>query len=639
MISDSSIEEVKNRIDIIDVISDFVELKKAGSSYKALSPFTDEKTPSFFVSPSKNLFKCFSTGKGGDAITFLQEYEGFTYLETIRYLAKKYGVELEETENPEYEAERSERESIYIILNFARDHFKHLLWEDDEGKSVGLGYFRERGLNDKTIQEFDLGFSRDKWDDFLTTATEKGYQADLMEKAGMIVRKEDGKEYDRFRGRTMFPIHNLTGRVLGFGARQLTNDKKQPKYINSPESDVYNKSEVLYGLFQAKNEIRNQDRCYLVEGYMDVLALHQSGIKNVVASSGTSLTEGQIKLISRYTHHITVLFDGDPAGLKAAMKSIDMIIKLGLQVKVVAFPDGHDPDSYLREVGSNRFEEYLAGNSQDFIEFKSKVSGLDKSSDKDVQVDTIRDIMETISHIPDTIERSVYIKDASVKFGIDESVFHAEVNKIILQRRKLEARKSSESEPPQMQEIPDIQSESEKSVSKTEITKDQERECVRLLLNYGAEPEDEYGYFYKYFFEATDDIEWLDQKVFEIIQLYKESLAHVTVPSMEYFIQVGDDSLKNIIADAYFEKYELSENWSLKYKIYVARELQVLDLVFARNINLLKYRHLQLKIDEELERLKAESDPQKQDEIMRHYSEYKKYQMDYAKELGIILEG
>ncbi|MDH5381157.1 MAG: DNA primase, partial [Cyclobacteriaceae bacterium] len=314
MISDNSIQEVKSRIDIIDVISDFVDLKKSGSNYKALSPFTTEKTPSFFVSPAKNLFKCFSTGKGGDAISFLQEHEGFVYLDAIRFLANKYGVELKEDQFQDSSEERSEKESLYIVLNFAKELYKTLLWENEVGRSVGLGYFRERGLSDSTIKDFELGFSLPQWDNLIKTAKEKGYNSDILEKAGLIIQKEEGREYDRFRDRTIFPIHNITGRVIGFGARQLITDKKQPKYINSPESEVYNKSKELYGLFQARQHIRNEDRCFLVEGYTDVLSMAQAGVKNVVSSSGTSLTDDQIQLLSRYSKNITVLFDGDPAG-------------------------------------------------------------------------------------------------------------------------------------------------------------------------------------------------------------------------------------------------------------------------------------------------------------------------------------
>ncbi|MFN3840875.1 MAG: DNA primase, partial [Cyclobacteriaceae bacterium] len=373
MISRSTIDEVKNRIDIVDVVSDFVSLKRSGQNYKALSPFTNEKTPSFYVVPSKGIFKDFSSGKGGDAITFVMEHEGLGYLEAIRYLAKKYGVEIiEEEQSAEDQASQNERDSLYIVMNFAKEYFKNLLHHDDEGRSIGLSYFRERGFNDRTLEKFDLGYSLNQWDHFEKHALGSGFSASVLEKAGLVISKEDGqgKTYDRFRGRVIFPVHNLAGKVVAFGARTLSTEKNQPKYINSPETDIYHKSNVLYGLYQAKNEIRKQDFCYLVEGYTDVLSLHQSGIENVVASSGTALTEEQIRLMRRFTENVTVLFDGDAAGVKAALRGIDLILKGGLNVRVVLLPDGEDPDSYSRKMGSTEFSQYLKDNTKDFISFK-----------------------------------------------------------------------------------------------------------------------------------------------------------------------------------------------------------------------------------------------------------------------------
>ncbi len=634
MISDSSIEEVKRLIDIVDVISDFVELKKAGSSYKALSPFTDEKTPSFFVSPSKGLFKCFSTGKGGDAISFVQEFESMTYLEAIRYLAKKYHVELEEHISEEAIAERSEKESLYIILNFAKEWFADTLWNHEDGKAIGLSYFRERGLSDSTIKDFDLGYTLDLWDGFLNEATSKGYLPELMEKAGMIITKEGGKQYDRFRARVMFPIHNVSGRVLGFGARMLGSDKKQPKYINSPESEVYNKSSVLYGLFQGKHEIRNKDRCYLVEGYMDVVTLYQAGIKNVVASSGTSLTEEQIKLISRYTKHITVLYDGDAAGLKAATRGIDMIIEHGLQVKIVLFPDGHDPDSYVREVGASAFEDYISTNSKDFVQFKADLLG--KSSDTQSKAEAIADILETISKIPETIMRSVYIKEVSDKFGIDEQIIYSEVNKRIIERGRKEKKRDPQAEiPPPELMMPEVEEEVMDSNLAIIL---QERQCVKLLLNYGFEQDEQYGLYHQWFFESTEDVEWMDPVSLKILSLFHEAIKKDFNPDTNYFLKADDEEVKNFVAECYFEKYELSENWELKYQIVVLHESKILDTVFPRNILLLKYRHIRLKMNEELTKLKEAVDPAKQDEIMFYYSQYKMAQMEYAKELGIIVD-
>src|SRR5688572_5911579 len=321
MITRDTIDEVKNRLDIVDVVGDFVSLKRSGQNYKALSPFTNEKTASFYVVPAKGIFKDFSSGKGGDGISFVMEHEGMSYVEALRYLAKKYGVEIkEEAVGQEQLLQQSDRDSLYIVMNYAKDYYKDLLFHNDEGKSIGLSYFRERGFNDRTIEKFELGYSMNEWDHFSKVAVSKGYSEEMLEKAGLLIRKEDGKKYDRFRGRVIFPVHNLSGKVIAFGARILTKEKDQPKYINSPETDIYHKSNVLYGMFQAKNEIRKHDFCYLVEGYTDVISLHQAGIENVVASSGTALTEEQIKLMRRFTENVTVLFDGDAAGIKAALR-------------------------------------------------------------------------------------------------------------------------------------------------------------------------------------------------------------------------------------------------------------------------------------------------------------------------------
>jgi len=343
LISRETIEEVKSRADIVDVISDFVTLKKSGQNYKALSPFNNEKTPSFFVVPTKGIFKDFSSGKGGDAFTFVMEHEKLSYAEAIRYLAKKYGVEIKEdrTSN-ESKEEQSEREGLYILMNFAKDYYKNSLSNVEEGRSIGLSYFRERGFNDRTLEKFELGYALEGWENFSNEAVAKGYNKDLLEKTGLVVKKEDGSSYDRFRGRVIFPVHNLAGKVIAFGARMLGKEKNQPKYINSPETDIYHKSDVLYGLYQGKNAIRQHDACYLVEGYTDVISMHQADVENVVASSGTALTENQIKLIRRFTENITVLFDGDAAGIKAALRGIDMILKGGLNVTMktqIVFPE------------------------------------------------------------------------------------------------------------------------------------------------------------------------------------------------------------------------------------------------------------------------------------------------------------
>ena len=409
MISRITIDEIKNRIDIVDVVGDFVSLKRSGQNYKALSPFTNEKTASFYVVPSKGIFKDFSSGKGGDAITFVMEHEGMSYMEALKYLGKKYGVEIKEEESsPKDQLAQSERDSLYIVMNYAKEYFKEMLLSHEEGKGIGLSYFRERGFNDRNIEKFDLGYTLNEWHGLEKTALKNGYSLEVLEKSGLIIKKEDGRTYDRFRGRVVFPVHNLSGKVIAFGARILTKEKDQPKYINSPETEIYHKSHVLYGMFQAKNEIRKHDFCYLVEGYTDVISLHQAGIENVVASSGTALTEEQIKLMRRFTENVTVLFDGDAAGIKAALRGIDLVLKGGLNVRIVLLPDGEDPDSFSKKMSSTELSQYLKSHSKDFISFKIELYSADAARDPIKKAELIRDIVTSITAIPDPLKRTVY---------------------------------------------------------------------------------------------------------------------------------------------------------------------------------------------------------------------------------------
>src|SRR5690349_13012221 len=434
MITRDTIDEIKNRVDIIDVIGDFVSLKRSGQNYKALSPFTNEKTASFYVVPSKGIFKDFSSGKGGDAITFVMEHEGMAYPEALRYLAKKYGIEIKDEANysQEEQAHQSERDGLYIVMNFAKDYFRDLLVEHEEGKSIGLSYFRERGFNDRTISKFELGYSLNQWDNLTKTALAKGYSENMLEKSGLLIKKDDGKKYDRFRGRVIFPVHNLSGKVIAFGARILSKEKDQPKYINSPETEIYHKSNVLYGMFQAKNEIRKHDFCYLVEGYTDVISLHQAGIENVVASSGTALTEEQIKLMRRFTENVTVLFDGDAAGIKAALRGIDLVLKGGLNVRIVLLPDGEDPGSYSKKMGSTELNQYLKDHTKDFISFKIELYSADAAKDPIKKAELIRDIVTSITAIPDPLKRTVYLQECSKKLEVPLSILSIEVKKILL---------------------------------------------------------------------------------------------------------------------------------------------------------------------------------------------------------------
>ena len=416
---------------IEEVIGDYVNLKRAGSSLKGLSPFVDEKTASFVVSPAKQIFKCFSSGKGGSVVTFLMEKEHFSYPEALKWLASKYNIIIPEPKemSPAQKEASSKKESLFIINEFAKDHFKNNLHNTDEGKSVGLSYFLERGFRMDIIERFQLGYCLDSGNKLLEDGKKKGYNLEFMEEVGLIRSKED-RQFDFFRGRVMFPIQSITGRVLGFGGRTLFTDKKIAKYFNSPESIIYNKSEILYGLYHSKGDIIKYDNCFLCEGYTDVISLYQAGVTNVVSSSGTSLTKGQIRLIRRYTNNVTILYDGDAAGIKASFRGIDLILQEGLNVKVVLFPDGEDPDSYSKKVSTTELEEYIKGATQDFISFKAEILLKDDNVDPWVREALIRDIVHSVSLIPDQITRAIFVQSIAQKFNIQESILESELLKL-----------------------------------------------------------------------------------------------------------------------------------------------------------------------------------------------------------------
>ncbi len=431
MISRSTIDRVFETARVEEVIGEFVQLKKAGSNFKGLSPFVDEKSPSFMVSPVKQIWKDFSTGKGGNAISFLMEHEHYTYPEAIKWLAKKYNIEIEETEqSSEEKAQMNERESMFLVSTYAKDYFHDIMLNSNKGKAIGLSYFKERGFRDDIIKTFELGYCLDEWDAFTKAALAKGYDLKYLASTGLTIVKEN-RQFDRFKGRVLFPIHSMSGRILGFGGRILTADKKAAKYLNSPESDIYHKSKILYGLFQAKKEIAKQDNCYLVEGYTDVISFHQSGIENVVASSGTALTSDQIRLVNRLTKNITVLFDGDAAGIRASIRGIDLILEQGMNVKVVQFPDGEDPDSFAKSHSNEELKKYLEDSAQDFINFKVSLLLKDSNNDPIKKAGVIRDIVMSISKIPDGIQREVYVQECARIMDISERVLFSELAQII----------------------------------------------------------------------------------------------------------------------------------------------------------------------------------------------------------------
>ncbi|MEQ8904384.1 DNA primase [Ekhidna sp.] len=642
MIHPSTIEEIKNRIDIVEVVGDFVTLKRSGSSYKALSPFTNEKTPSFYVVPSKGIFKDFSSGKGGDAITFVMEVDGLSYVEALKYLAGKYGIEIkEEEQSDEAQQAQNKRESLYIVLNFASEYFQRVLHTSDEGKSIGLSYFKERGFTEETIKKFELGYSKELWDGLLNEATQKGYNKELLAEAGLVIDKE-GKNYDRFRSRVIFPIHNVSGKTIAFGGRKLSSTDKSAKYINSPETELYHKSKVLYGMFQGKNSIRKEDNCYLVEGYTDVISMHQAGIENVVASSGTALTEDQVKLIRRYTENVTVIFDGDQAGIKASMRGIDLLLEGDLNVKAVALPEGEDPDSYAKQLGASGFREYVGEEAQDIIRFKTKVLLDETGNDPVKKAGVIKDIVSSITKINDPVKRTVYIKECSDLLGIAESVLVAEQNKILIQNRRNKGR----DEPPIQEEMPPFPMEQEDLIDKLDIGKIieyQERESIRVLVNYGKskiqtrEMQDQN--LIDYFLNEADEIQFTNETYRRIVDVFREKLNEGEVIDGEYLLNHDDEEIRKTVIDLSADKYEISENWSEKYKIHVPRETEFLRDVTYTNVLRLKFRIVQQLIQEETEKLKHATNEAEVDELLDDINELKMVSVEIAKILGNVLVG
>ncbi len=479
MISKTTIDAVFETARVEEVIGDFVQLKKSGSNFKGLSPFSDERTPSFMVSPVKQIWKDFSSGKGGNAVAFLMEHEHFTYPEAIKYLAKKYNIEIEETEQTDEQKELAgERESMYVVSEFARDWFHKTLLNSQQGKAIGLTYFKERGFSDETITKFQLGYSPDEWEAFTSEALRKGYKLEFLEKTGLTIVKEE-KQFDRFKGRVMFPIHSLSGRVLGFGGRILTNDKKAAKYLNSPESDIYHKSKVLYGIYYAKQSIAKEDNCYLVEGYTDVIQMHQLGIENVVSSSGTALTPEQIRLINRLTPNITVLFDGDAAGQRASLRGIDLILEQGMNVKVCTFPEGEDPDSFSRKHTLTEVEDFLKENAKDFIQYKASLLVEEAAGDPIKKAGLVRDMVESISKIPDVIKREIYVQECARIMDIKEDVLF---NTLAQLRNSGKKEAAKEQKQPAQREMQVVQKEQVEKIDRQFVL---ERKLIELLLLYG----------------------------------------------------------------------------------------------------------------------------------------------------------
>ncbi len=616
MISPQAIQQVKDVMRVDEVVGEFVALKRKGPRFLGLCPFHNEKTPSFNVSPNLGIYKCFGCGEAGDAITFLQKHEHLSYVEAIRWLAKRYNIDLpEEEQTPEQQIEQSEREGLAVIQQWALNWSVDQLWNTDEGKRIGLSYFHERGFSDTTIRAFQLGYVPEFGSRFAEAAIANGFNPELLEKAGWIKRRDDGTAWDFFAGRVTFPVLGLSGQPIAFGARTLKSDKKLPKYFNSPESVLYNKSRSLYGIAQAKKTIVEQQLCYLVEGYTDVISLHQAGITNVVASSGTSLTEEQVRLIKRYAPVVTILYDGDAAGMKASLRGIDLVLKEGLNVKVVTFPEGEDPDSFAKSHSSSEVSAYLAGNAQDFLVFKSALLMAEVGDDPVKKAASIHEIVESIALVPDHVLRSLYIQQCARLLAVNEQALVSEMNKVL--RRQYRKQHGGD------QALPEEQLPPEVAPPQPEVedlgTSPQERDLLRMLLSYGAQRilvpmQDEEG-------RVTEEETSVAELMFELLALddilFDEPLFREVYMDYRHTSNLGEqveaaryvghekEDWKRLAIDLLTEKHTLSANWKERHKIHVKRESDQLLDALEESVDILKERRVDRMIRDRQEQLKT----------------------------------
>ncbi|MFD0763499.1 DNA primase [Mucilaginibacter lutimaris] len=642
MITKPTVDRIMEATDIVEVIGEFVQLKKRGANYVGLSPFVNERTPSFTVSPAKGIFKDFSSGKGGSAVTFLMELERFTYPEALKWLAKKYGIEVEETvESVENLEEQNRRESLMIVSGFAAKFFHESLLHTDEGKSIGYSYFKERGFSNDTIKKFELGYSPDQWEAFTGEAIKQGYKEEFLVESGLSVKRDNGSLYDRYRGRVMFPIHSFTGRVIAFGGRTLKSDKNVPKYVNSPESEIYHKSNILYGLYFAKKAIRDEDNCYLVEGYADVISVHQAGIENVVASSGTSLTVEQIRLIGRLTKNITILYDGDAAGIKASLRGLDMILEEGLNVKVVLFPDGHDPDSYVQKFGTNAFKTHVDKNKKDFILYKTEILLKDVGNDPIKKAEIIREIVESIAKIPDSIKASVFLKECSNRLEIDERALLSELNKMRQAKAKKDSQQQQNQNRKQEPSPEDLLffDEPQEHVAKESDT--QEREIVRLLLHYGNKMIDWDGiantYIGPFMIAELSDVEFEQPETKKFMEIYRQEVENGVLPEEQHFIHHPDKGIVDLVVTMLATKYILSENWYEMHKILVPDEqanmkATILGAIF--HLKKQKVGKILQNLRKELQTTTGEAD---QEILLNQYMHMKKVEKTISDYLGSVI--
>lgn len=642
MINQETIQRILDAVHIEEVVGEFVSLKKRGTNFIGCCPFHNEKTPSFVVSPAKGIYKCFGCGKAGDAVRFLMDHEHYTYPEALRYLAKKYNIHIEEEQLTKEQQERnSERDALFHVSEYAQKYFADLLYNDEMGSAIGLSYFHQRGLTDEIIKSFGLGYCKDQWSDFTDHALSQGFSQNVLDKTGLTILKENGKKFDRFRGRVMFPIYSISGRVLGFSGRILTKDKQAAKYVNSPDSEIYNKSRILYGLYQARTAITKADKCYLVEGNVDVVSMHQSGVCNTVASCGTSLTVEQIRLIKRYTTNVTVLYDGDSAGIKAALRAVNMLFEEGLHVRVVLFPEGEDPDSYAQKNGSTQLQTYLAEHEENFILFKTHLLLDDVKKDPISKSRVLREIVETIALVPDLLERTEYVSLCASKLSMPEATLQAELAKVLNNRRQKEWDKNHPQEEGQPEEAPaeepaevtqeETQAQLETKRENLTLNPDEEFEhkIIKLLLNHGKEMieetcVDDEGKKYTDTFAVAvvlvdgildDGLRFENELYQQIFNEIASKLEDEQILDGLDFVNHPDEKVRNLTTSMLVSAYQVSDQWEKK-NIFVPNLSMLVKRDVDESLFAFKQKKLEHRIEQNAKEIKVALENKNDDELM-----------------------
>jgi DNA primase len=638
-----SIEEVLQRADIVEIIEQFIRLKKRGANYVANCPFHNESTPSFSVNPARGIFKCFGCGKGGNAVTFVQEHEKLSFPEAIKWIASYYKIALQETErSPEQQIVQQVEESIRVINEFATTHFQTNLWDTEDGLLIGQSYFKERGFSKEIIEQFRLGYSiqNSEQNDLLKALTLKGFSIEYALKSGVIKQKED-RLYDAYRGRVIFPIQNMTGRVLGFGARILVKNDKAPKYINSPENEIYIKSKVLYGLYQSRTHIAKLDECFLVEGYTDVVSLHQGGVKNAVASSGTSLTEDQLRLIKQLTRNLTILYDGDAAGVKAALRGLDMALAAGFNVKLVLFPDKEDPDSYIQKYGAVVFNDYILKNKKDIIEFRLELGMEEAGRDPIKKTKLVNEIAQSISFInktSDFVLHDYYVKEAVSKLQIDEASFLQLINSFNQKRQQAKATPAYAAQQERIeQELADVDT-NPYDITAQDAESLQELQLIKVLLIYGAMPKEDFLNVADYIYSKIEFETLVSASAQKIYKAYFDyCLEKEHVPELSFFVNHADTSIQKAVTDLLQDKHELSPNWFNTYNIEVIHGAVNYLTEVESVLSYFEMKKVKVILKQITKLMEEEKNPQALKLLLTTYKEHKALEKELLKLMGTVI--